>query len=144
MGRLQQVVTNLVGNAIKFTSTGHVLVKVQRVSHPASSSELASDIHLAVDVIDTGIGIAKDKLTIIFDAFTQADTTTTRQFGGTGLGLSICRSLVKPDGRPTDSRQRARPRQPLPFHANAAPRQPPTPRRLPATAPAFAADEPCW
>ena len=94
MGRLQQVVTNLVGNAIKFTSTGHVLVKVQRVSLPTASSELASDIHLAVDVIDTGIGIAKDKLTIIFDAFTQADTTTTRQFGGTGLGLSICRSLV--------------------------------------------------
>lgn len=92
MGRLQQVVTNLVGNAIKFTSAGHVLVRVQLASAAPAD---AHGIHLAIDVIDTGIGIAKDKLKLIFDAFTQADATTTRQFGGTGLGLSICRNLVE-------------------------------------------------
>ncbi|MBY0466844.1 MAG: response regulator, partial [Burkholderiales bacterium] len=92
MGRLQQVVTNLVGNAIKFTSAGHVLVRVQLASHAPASS---SNVHLVVEVMDTGIGIAKDKLKLIFDAFTQADTTTTRQFGGTGLGLSISRNLIR-------------------------------------------------
>ena len=91
-GRLQQVVTNLVGNAIKFTSTGHVLVRVQLASHAPAGSD---DVHLAVEVADTGIGIARDKLALIFEAFTQADATTTRQFGGTGLGLSICRNLVQ-------------------------------------------------
>jgi two-component system sensor histidine kinase/response regulator len=90
-GRLQQVVTNLVGNAIKFTSTGHVLVKVQRASALTPDTQA---VHLRIDVADTGIGIARDKLKLIFDAFTQADATTTRQFGGTGLGLSICRDLV--------------------------------------------------
>jgi signal transduction histidine kinase/CheY-like chemotaxis protein len=86
--RLRQVLTNLVGNAIKFTATGEVVVHVRR--------ELLVDtgVGLHVSVVDTGIGIATDKQTAIFQAFTQADGSTTRKFGGTGLGLTICAQLV--------------------------------------------------
>jgi PAS domain S-box-containing protein len=85
--RLRQVLVNLVGNAIKFTEHGHVLIKVDR-------PEGAHDGQVRFSVTDTGIGIPKDKLAKIFEAFTQADSSTTRRYGGTGLGLTISRRLV--------------------------------------------------
>jgi PAS domain S-box-containing protein len=87
-GRLKQVITNLVANAIKFTEKGEVLVEVD----PSSIDQDAVLLHFAVS--DTGIGIPQNKLTHIFEAFAQADTSTTRSFGGTGLGLSIATELV--------------------------------------------------
>ncbi|MBX3304894.1 MAG: CHASE domain-containing protein [Nitrospira sp.] len=82
--RLRQVLMNLVGNAIKFTEQGQVVVTV----------EVIADDRMRFAVSDTGIGIPSDKLPFIFERFTQGDTTTTRKFGGTGLGLSICQRLV--------------------------------------------------
>jgi two-component system, sensor histidine kinase and response regulator len=87
--RLRQLITNLVGNAVKFTETGSVTVQVER-----STDQTMAD-GLQFSVIDTGIGIAHDKLAGVFEAFTQADSSTTRRFGGTGLGLAICTRLVK-------------------------------------------------
>ncbi len=87
--RLRQVIVNLVGNAIKFTEEGEILVHVDCQS--SSDSELV--LHVAVS--DTGIGIPADKLASIFEAFNQADTSTTRHFGGTGLGLAIACTLVE-------------------------------------------------
>jgi PAS domain S-box-containing protein len=86
-GKLKQVLINLVGNAIKFTERGNVTVRVE--TNPAD------DQPLALDVIDTGIGIPADKLHAIFEAFHQGDAGTTRQYGGTGLGLTIARSLCR-------------------------------------------------
>ncbi len=82
--RVQQVLLNLVGNAIKFTERGVVTLRMRQEG---------GQIHLAV--IDTGIGIAADRLDRIFDAFAQADASTTRRFGGTGLGTTISRQLVE-------------------------------------------------
>jgi signal transduction histidine kinase/DNA-binding response OmpR family regulator len=90
-GRVRQVITNLVGNAVKFTNAGYVLINVSG----ESESGLAS---LRVEVKDTGVGIHPEHLARIFDAFQQADTTTTRVFGGTGLGLSISKRLVEAMG----------------------------------------------
>ncbi len=87
-GRLRQIVTNLVGNAIKFTERGGVRV-VARVTGTRSAPQLA------IDVIDTGIGIPADKLDKLFEPFVQADTSITRQFGGTGLGLVISRHFAR-------------------------------------------------
>ncbi|RAN39284.1 PAS domain-containing hybrid sensor histidine kinase/response regulator [Hyphomonas sp. GM-8P] len=87
-GRIRQILTNLVGNAIKFTTEGHILVRI------AGSGENGY-AHLAITVDDTGIGIPEDKLETVFHQFEQADASATRRFGGTGLGLSICRSLVE-------------------------------------------------
>ena len=86
--RLRQVVVNLVGNAIKFTERGEVVVRV--------ATERQSDdfVFLHFTVADTGIGIPADKLQIIFEAFSQADTSTTRRYGGSGLGLAISSQLV--------------------------------------------------
>ena len=86
--KLQQVLNNLVSNAIKFTQGGEVTVNV------ALNRRENDHLWLDVSVQDTGIGIPSDKLTTIFDAFTQADNSTVRQYGGTGLGLSITRLLL--------------------------------------------------
>ncbi len=88
---LKQILINLVGNAIKFTTYGEVWFSLDCLSKPGSGS----DIELIVTVSDTGIGIDKDKLDVIFDDFTQAEMSTTRKFGGTGLGLSIVKKLVE-------------------------------------------------
>jgi CheY-like chemotaxis protein/anti-sigma regulatory factor (Ser/Thr protein kinase) len=88
-GRLRQVLSNLLGNAIKFTQHGHIYVDAT-----CTSSDFAS-AQLTIAITDTGIGIEDDKQALIFDKFTQADTSTTREFGGTGLGLAICRQLME-------------------------------------------------
>ncbi len=90
--RLRQVITNLVGNSIKFTQTGEVVVRVEKIDESADS------VTLQVEVSDTGIGIPEDKQRDIFEAFTQADASTTRRFGGTGLGLTISNYLVQQMG----------------------------------------------
>jgi PAS domain S-box-containing protein len=87
--RLRQIVINLVGNAIKFTDKGEVMLYVER----QSQSESTLDLHFFVS--DTGIGIPEEKQQTIFEAFEQADSSTTRKYGGTGLGLSISAALVK-------------------------------------------------
>lgn len=87
--RLRQVLANLVGNAVKFTSKGEILISVAVESSDADSSLL----HFSVR--DTGIGVSKDKHAFIFEPFQQADGSMTRRFGGTGLGLSICSRLVR-------------------------------------------------
>jgi PAS domain S-box-containing protein len=88
-GRLRQIVLNLAGNAIKFTPAGEVLVSVEPVS------TAGNDVVLRFSVRDTGIGIPAEKHQAIFEAFEQADDSTTRQFGGTGLGLAISSQLVE-------------------------------------------------
>jgi two-component system sensor histidine kinase/response regulator len=90
--RLRQVVVNLVGNAVKFTDKGEVQLKVQ------VEAEDGEDRILHFVVVDTGIGIPAEKQRIIFDAFSQADSSTTRKYGGTGLGLTISKRLVEKMG----------------------------------------------
>ncbi len=88
-GRLRQVLLNVLGNAVKFTNEGEVVLTV------ALDPPEADDVRLKFVVRDTGIGIPPDKLAHIFQAFTQADSSTTRRFGGTGLGLAIAERLVE-------------------------------------------------
>ena len=90
--RLNQVLINLVGNAIKFTDKGKVLIHTQLESQDDKA------IQLKFSVSDTGIGISKDKLQHIFNMFTQESSSTTRKFGGTGLGLAICKRLIELQG----------------------------------------------
>ena len=122
-GRIRQVLINLVGNAIKFTQRGEITLHAEL--HAQDGKDLV--IHLAVR--DTGIGIAPDKQQLIFDAFSQEDTSTTRRFGGTGLGLTISRRLVELMGG--DMWLESEPGQGSTFHftvrlqADPAPAQPP-------------------
>jgi len=86
--RLRQIVMNLVGNAIKFTEEGEVVASVE------VESETDHDVCLRITVVDTGIGVPEDRQQLIFDVFTQADSSTTRTYGGTGLGLAISSRLA--------------------------------------------------
>ena len=86
--RLRQIITNLIGNAIKFTSEGSIVLR-------CSTTHYKNSILVSCAVIDTGIGIASERIGSMFESFTQADASTTREFGGTGLGLSICKKLVQ-------------------------------------------------
>jgi PAS domain S-box-containing protein len=88
--KLQQVLTNLVGNAIKFTPSGSITVEAN-----LGETFPDSECSIVFKITDTGIGIPQDKIAIIFDEFTQADSYITRQYGGTGLGLAISRALVQ-------------------------------------------------
>jgi len=90
--RISQVLSNLVNNALKFTATGSVIVAARR------AAGAGGNVTIEFSVADTGIGIPQDKLASIFEAFSQADQSTTRKFGGTGLGLAICRRLVEAMG----------------------------------------------
>ena len=85
--RLRQIILNLLGNALKFTERGEVVLKV--------SAEPGPGTVIRISVSDTGIGIPADRLDAVFESFVQVDTSTTRRFGGTGLGLTICRRLVE-------------------------------------------------
>ncbi len=93
--RLGQVLTNLGSNAVKFTETGAVVVDVTVTPAPSPADADGAGVLLRVEVRDTGIGIAEADLESVFDSFTQADRSTTRQHGGTGLGLAISRQLVE-------------------------------------------------
>ena len=87
--RLRQILLNLAGNAFKFTTSGEISIALQ------SKEETAEGVLLYVTVKDTGIGIPSDKQNMLFDCFTQADSSTTRRFGGTGLGLAISKALTE-------------------------------------------------
>lgn len=86
--RLKQILMNLVGNSIKFTESGGIFITVKAL-------DFSPDLSIQFNVTDTGIGIPKDKLATLFEAFTQVDSSTTRKYGGTGLGLQISKSLVE-------------------------------------------------
>lgn len=98
-GRIRQILTNLAGNAVKFTSHGEVVIKVSPLESKFSLNkalhEEVADVFLKFSVRDTGIGIESDKISMLFDKFTQLDASTTRQYGGTGLGLAISKQLVE-------------------------------------------------
>ena len=87
-GRLRQILLNLVGNAIKFTAQGEVVVQASRVE------ETDTTVLVRVEIRDTGIGIPPETCARLFQSFSQADTSTTRQYGGTGLGLAIAKQLT--------------------------------------------------
>jgi PAS domain S-box-containing protein len=92
--RIRQIVVNLLGNAIKFTSAGEIMVSIRKSENTYQQTG-KTFIRLAIEVKDTGIGIRKEKMQKIFESFTQADTSTTRKYGGTGLGLTISKSLAE-------------------------------------------------
>ena len=88
-GRICQILINLINNAIKFTHTGYVQIKVEGTGQQAGNRQLR------LSVKDTGIGIQQDQQEVLFDIFTQVDSSATRRYGGTGLGLAICKKLTE-------------------------------------------------
>jgi len=94
VGRVRQVLLNLVGNGVKFTDQGYVHVAV-RLDEQQSSDGSPGAQHLMFSVSDTGIGVPADRQHVLFKRFSQADSSTTRRYGGTGLGLAICKSLIE-------------------------------------------------
>jgi signal transduction histidine kinase/CheY-like chemotaxis protein len=90
--RLNQILSNLLSNALKFTNQGGITVTIRELERKGNQSKMEFSVH------DTGIGIPQDKHSAIFESFTQASTDTTRQFGGTGLGLAICKKLIELQG----------------------------------------------
>ena len=95
VNRIRQVLANLLGNGIKFTSTGEVVVLVKALSGPGDGASSDEPWHLHFQVRDTGIGIPVDRLARLFKPFSQADASTARKYGGTGLGLTISKRLVE-------------------------------------------------
>ena len=87
--RIRQVLINLIGNAVKFTNQGEVLLSI------ATKNETGNTVTLEFSVTDSGMGIAAEKIGSLFEKFSQLDSSTTRQYGGTGLGLAIARDLVR-------------------------------------------------
>ena len=87
--RVRQVLLNLLGNALKFTAIGHIVVKVEEIQDMNSAGTVL------ISVSDTGFGIPSDRISTLFDSFTQADASISRKYGGTGLGLAICKQLVE-------------------------------------------------
>ena len=87
-GRLRQVSLNLIGNAIKFTDSGTIILRTHVLGQESGIARIR------VEVVDTGIGVPEDKIDSLFEKFSQADTSVSRRYGGTGLGLAICRSLI--------------------------------------------------
>ncbi len=94
--RLRQVLSNLVGNAVKFTETGEIILRHSQESMPGAG------IRLIVTVVDTGIGMTDEQSALVFQPFVQADISTSRKYGGSGLGLAICRRLVEAMGGSID------------------------------------------
>ena len=92
--RIKQILVNLIGNAIKFTERGEIVVSVRSLQHPIEKDG-KTRMPFQISVKDTGIGISKSKLEKIFESFTQEDSSTTRRYGGTGLGLTISKSLAQ-------------------------------------------------
>jgi len=88
VNRLKQIMINLINNALKFTEEGEIFISIEKTSEGEGYQELLFSVK------DSGIGIAKEKMDILFEAFTQADATTTRRYGGTGLGLAIAKHLI--------------------------------------------------
>ncbi len=88
VNRLKQIMINLINNAIKFTEEGEIFISIEKTGEGDGYQELLFSVK------DSGIGIAKEKMDILFEAFTQADATTTRRYGGTGLGLAIAKHLI--------------------------------------------------
>ncbi|MBE9563173.1 MAG: histidine kinase, partial [Proteobacteria bacterium] len=94
--RIKQIINNLLSNAFKFTSEGDVKILVQLPTEiPTNIKNLKATEAISISVTDTGIGISKDKQQSVFEAFQQADGSTSRRYGGTGLGLSISRQLAR-------------------------------------------------
>lgn len=126
--RIRQVLINLAGNAIKFTDQGRVSIRAERIAD-ATPPEMT----FRLTVSDTGVGIPPDKHELIFNDFTQADSSTTRRYGGTGLGLAICRRLVRMMGGRIELASNEGQGSvftvllPLPFHTLAAGREEPAP-----------------
>ena len=135
--RLGQIVANLLSNAVKFTAAGEVRLRLRDVTEEGAAT-------LALDVVDTGVGIAPEVMPRLFQKFVQADSSTTRQFGGTGLGLAICRELATAMGgrigveSTPGAGSMFRVRLPLPAALQAAPAPtaagPPVPPSAPARA----------